>query len=205
MSLDLPSGLSPTLPHEMAETYSPVSRLSQASYFARVTRRDGPAVEEAMAGATLFTDGARLDGAIVEAAYAFDRPPLLKRLKEDQVPRIIDLQTLRFAGERYLETAALRRLPYAPDAPITAETFNDAAAVRLARGGLAFSQDRGADFYLAPTVPLFDRHTSQWLNHFERLLRATCVLNGAGELERRPLIAQVAPGAKAMAQADVVL
>jgi hypothetical protein len=67
-----------------------------------------------MAGATLISDGARLDGAIVEAAYAFDRPPLLKRLGDDGVLRIVDLQTLRFAGPRYLETAALSRLPYAP-------------------------------------------------------------------------------------------
>jgi len=38
------------------------------AYFARVTTRDGRAIEEAMAAATLLDAGARLDGAIVEAS-----------------------------------------------------------------------------------------------------------------------------------------
>jgi hypothetical protein len=119
----------------MAEPRHLAPALDHASYFARVTRRDGPAIEEAMAGATLFTDGARLDGAVIEAAYAFDRPPLLKRLRDDRVLRMIDLQTLRFVGERYLETAALQRLPYVPATPITARTFSGVTARRLVRVG----------------------------------------------------------------------
>lgn len=42
--------------------------LDQPSYLARVTRRDGPAIEKAMAGATLLDPGARLDGVVIEAA-----------------------------------------------------------------------------------------------------------------------------------------
>jgi len=174
--------------------------LHQPTYLARVTRRDGPAIEEAMAGATLISDGARLDGAIVEAAYAFDRPPLLKRLGDDGVLRIVDLQTLRFAGPRYLETAALSRLPYAPPTPISVDNFTGSAAESLARDGLLYAQDRGSDAYLAPTLPLFDLQLDQWLQHADRLLRAAVAHNGAGEIERKSLIAQVAPGARALAR-----
>jgi len=48
-------------------------------------------------------NGAQLDGAVVEASYAFDRPPLLTRLGDDKVARIIDAQTLRFVRENFLE------------------------------------------------------------------------------------------------------
>jgi hypothetical protein len=91
--------------------------LDRPAYLARITTRDGRAVEEAMAGATLMDTGARLDGAVVEASYAFDRPPLLKRLGDDKVPRIIDPQALRFVGENFLEIERLRRLPYASAQP----------------------------------------------------------------------------------------
>ena len=158
-----------------------------------------------MAGATLLSDGARLDGAVVEAAYAYDRPPLLKRLGDDGVPRIVDLQTLRFAGPRYLETAALSRLPYAPKTPITVDNFSDAAADALAHDGLCYAQDRGTDLYLAPTVPLYDQHLDRWLEHGDRLLRAAVAHNGAGEIERKPLIAQVAPGARALQRPELLI
>lgn len=45
---------------------------------------------------------AQLDG-VVEASYAFDRLPLLTRLGDDKVARIIDAQTLRFVRENFLE------------------------------------------------------------------------------------------------------
>lgn len=176
--------------------------LHQPTYLARVTRRDGPAIEQAMAGATLLSDGARLDGAVIEAAYAFDRPPLLKRLRDDGVPRIVDLQTLRFTGPRYLETEALARLPYAPAVPISADNFTNAHADGLARGGLAYAQDRGSDLYLAPTLPLFDHGLDRWLQHGERLLAAAVANNGAGDIERKPLVAQIAPGSRALASPD---
>ena len=189
----------------MAEPLISLSPLQQPSYFARVTRRDGPAIEEAMAGATLLSDGARLDGAVIEAAYAFDRPPLVKRLRDDGVPRMIDPQSLRFVGERYLETDALLRLPYAPRHPITAHEFDAKHADRLARGGLEFAQDRGTDLFLAPTLPLFDGNSALWMQHAEAVLKASCAHNGAGDIERRPLLAQVAPGARALSRPDDII
>jgi hypothetical protein len=189
----------------MAEPQNALSSVQQPSYFARICRRDGPAVEEAMAAATLVSDGARLDGAVIEASYAFDRPPLLKRLRDDEVPRFIDLQSLRFAGAKYLETGSLSRLPYAPSRPITLGEFDAKQADELARGGLAFAQDRGTDIYLAPTVPLFDVDTAGWLRHADTLLGAACAHNGAGEIERKPMIAVIAPGARALTQVDQLI
>jgi hypothetical protein len=136
---------------------------------------------------------------VVEASYAFDRPPLLKRLGDDKVPRIIDPQTLRFVGENFLEIERLSRLPYAPPQPIAAAGFDGKAARSLSRDALIYAQDRGADLHLAPALPLFDRDLDIWRQHNAALLAAACAANGGSELERRPLIAQVAPGNKALA------
>jgi hypothetical protein len=84
----------------MADPIPEPDPLQQPGYLARITTRDGPAIEEAIAGPTLLSAGARLDGAVIEAAYAYSRPPLIKRLGEDRIPRIMDLQTLRFTGSR---------------------------------------------------------------------------------------------------------
>jgi hypothetical protein len=73
----------------------------QPTYMPRVTRRDGRAIEEALAGPTRFDPGVRLDAAVVEATYAVDNPPLLKRLRESGVPQLVDPQTLRLTGERF--------------------------------------------------------------------------------------------------------
>jgi hypothetical protein len=173
--------------------------LGAPAYLARITRRDGPAIEEAMAGATLIDDGARLDGAVIEASYAFDAPPLLKRLRDDGVHRIIDPQSLRFTGERYLETESLRRLPYAPDHPITVDNFDALAARQLAHRSMLYAQERGSDLYLAPGVPLYDADLDRWIKHNDALLSAACAVNGGAEVERKPLLAQIAPGAKALA------
>lgn len=93
------------------------------AYLPRVTRHDGRAIEQALAGATLFDPGVRLDGAVIEATYAVGEPPLLKRLRESDVPRLIDPQTLRFTGARFATVAQFEQLPYTPSAPITLEGF----------------------------------------------------------------------------------
>lgn len=171
--------------------------MQRPGFFARVTRRDGPAIEQALAGPTLLDEGARLDGAVIEASYAVDSPPLLKRLGEDAIARVMDPQTLRFFGSRYLETASLARLPYAPASPLTADSFDQPTAQRLAVGSLTFAQQRGADVFVAPGLPLFDRELSRWRNHNERLLEAACNANGGTEIDRKPLLAMLAPGAAA--------
>lgn len=192
----------------MAQTPSPPdaqAALQQPGYFARVTRRDGPAIEQALAGPTLLDEGARLDGAVIEASYAFDSPPLLKRLGEDRITRLVDPQTLRFCGNRYLETESLARLPYAPALPLRADSFDEPTARQLAVGSLSFAQERGADLFIAPGLPLFDRELSRWRDHNERLLAAACAANGGTDVERKPLLAMLAPGAGAQRSPDAIV
>lgn len=189
----------------MDATPDALAPLDRPGYFARITRRDGPAIEQAMAGATLLNDGARLDGAVIEASYAFDRPPLLKRLADDGVPRIVDPQSLRFTGERYLDTEALRKLPYAPPAPFRVDTFDDAAARGLSRGAMLYAQDRGTDVHLCAGLPLYDKGLESWIEHNDRILSAAVAANGGSDVDRKPLLAHVAPGPKALANPEVVV
>jgi len=104
-----------------------------------VSRRDGRAIEEALAS-SFFAEGILPDGAVIEASYAVDDPPLLKRLREERIPRVLDPQTLRFTGERYLSVDQLRKLPFAPTTPITADGFLPTHAVAMARAVLLFEQ-----------------------------------------------------------------
>lgn len=179
--------------------------LEGSGYLPRVTTRDGRAIEEALAPANLLDSGARLDGVVIEASYAFARPPLLKRLREDRVPRIIDPQSLRFTGERLCQTQALMRLPYAPDQPITVGDFDMDRARNLARGSMMFAQDRGTDVHLVPGLALVDRDLQAWSDHNHRILEAACAANGSADIDRLPILAMLAPGARAIADADKIV
>jgi hypothetical protein len=44
--------------------------LDLPTFLPRVTQRDGRAIEQALAGPTLFDRGVKLEGAVVEATYA---------------------------------------------------------------------------------------------------------------------------------------
>jgi hypothetical protein len=183
---------------------TPPAPLNELSFLARVTTRDHRAIEEALAGATLLTESPHLAGVVVEASYAAGEPPLLKRLREDRVARIVDPQSLRFTGARFLEVEALANLSHAPSNPIMVNEFSTADAAVLAREALAFEQRVGADLYLAPGLPLYDVDLDDWLDANDRVLDAACSANGGTGLDRRPMLALVAPGAKAMADPDQV-
>jgi hypothetical protein len=178
---------------------------TELSFLPRVTRHDGRAIEEALAGPTLFDPGVKIDGALVEATYAVEDSPLLKRLRESGVPRLIDPQTLRFTGDRFLSVAQFERISYRPASPITADTFTPSDAEALAREVLRFEQAAGASWYMAAALPYYDSDQQSWLRHNDRLLAAACAANGAGDLDRRPLIAQIAPGRKLLAQPELIV
>src|SRR3990170_143159 len=88
------------------------SFLDESAFLVRITQHDGRAIEDALAGPTLFEPGVRLRGGVVEATYAAAEPPLLNRLRQDRVPYLVDPQTVRFACERFLQVEQFERLPY---------------------------------------------------------------------------------------------
>jgi hypothetical protein len=175
------------------------------SYLPRVTQHDGLALEDALGGGTLFDEATTISGAVVEAAYAADGPPLLDRFRTDRVPTIYDCHSLRFAGEAFLGVARIAGLPFAPDAPVKPETFDDVQAEQLVRATFEFVQERGASAYTIPGLPLFDQDRDGWIEVNRRIAEAACRVNGAGDLERRPLIATIAPGRSAMNDPGIVL
>ena len=59
--------------------------------------------------------------------------------------------------------------------------------------------------YLAPGLPLGDRSLELWLDANDRLLTAACSANGSRDLDRKPLLATVAPGARAQAHPELVV
>lgn len=178
--------------------------LQDASYLPRITRQSGRVLEEALAPSTLFDQGAQLQGGIIEATYAADEPPILKRLR-GTVPYLVDHQLLRFAGDGFLDTATFSKLPYRPDHVIDAENVKDIDAPSLTREVLKFEQDQGCAAFISPAWPLFDQNQENWLTANRHLWAASCDANGNGEIEKRAMLAQVAPGKVAMDHPDTLI
>lgn len=169
-----------------------------------MTIYDGRAIELALAGPTLFDRGVRLAGAVVEATFAQRDPPLLKRLRETDVPFVVDTQTLRFATPAFLDIPAIAGLPFAPrDAVVP--TSSQAAIKRLAHTSLHFQQQVGARRYLAAGAPLLDNDVSAWLDLNFSLLGSAAEANGGRMVDRRPLLALVAPGRKLLSDPTPIL
>lgn len=179
--------------------------LRTPSFLPRITRQRGRTMEQLLAGQTLFDEGAELSGAITEAAYAATDPLVLRRLREAGVPFLIDPQSNRFSGERLVETQALLDLDYAPEVPLRADGLADLDARELAMRALAFQQEHGACAYIAPALPAHDADADAWADANHRLLEASCALNGSGSIERRPLLAQLAPGPRAVGDPEAAL
>jgi hypothetical protein len=168
--------------------------LRDTSYLPRVSQHSGRVLEEAMAPATLFDQGIELRGAVVEATYAAEDPAILKRFRTEAVPFLVEPQTLRFTGEAFLDIAAFSRLPYAPQSVIGPDTVAQIVETDLAREVLEFEQGHAPAAYIAPAWPLEDRRRTDWALADRRLLEASCAANGSGDVEARPMLAQVAPG-----------
>jgi hypothetical protein len=98
----------------------------------------------------------------------------------------------------------LKTLDYAPSEVID-NTFEPTPAAKLAKGALRFQQEAYATCYLAPGLPFLDRDLQSWLRVNDRLLDASCAANGTGELERRPILAQVVPGRLALKEPKLIV
>jgi hypothetical protein len=178
--------------------------LLEPTFLPRITQHDGRAIEDALA-ATLFDSGVRLKAAVVDASYAATEPPLLKRLRDEQLPCLMESHTQRFTTGRFLEVDQLAGLPYAPESPITADNFDKAQARELAQGVLRFEQTHRCDHYLSAALPYYDKDFQSWASFNDWLLDETCTANGGPGIDRRPLIAQVAPGRTALLNPQVVV
>jgi hypothetical protein len=182
----------------VTQTIEPVPDfLRNPTFLPRITQHDGRAIEDVLA-ATLFDRGVRLKAAVVDASYAAADPPLLKRLRDEQMPRLMELHTQRFTTGRYLEIEALAALPYSPSQPISVENFHKGEARELAQGALRFQQAHRCDHYLTAALPYYDNDFRSWASFNDWLLDEACSANGSAEIDRRPLIAQVAPGRTAL-------
>lgn len=209
MSSLLSSDLAPILSDPMDDALNALKTvpafLQDASYLPRISKHSGRVLEEALAPSTLFDEGVQLRGSIVEATYAAEDPPILRRLGDGSVPVLIEPQTLRFTGEAFLETGTFSALPYTPTERITAEGVAQVNAHDIAKKVLAFEQEKGCAAYISPAWPLHDRGREQWITANQKLLQATCDANGSGDVEQRPLLAQVAPGRAATEDPDALI
>lgn len=188
------------------QTIAPGSEVfAEPTYLPRIGNYDSRAVEQALAGATLFEPGVRLDAAVIEATYANREPPLLKRIREERVPYFLDLQALRFASPTFLEVGALAQLPYAPAQPLAPASASETDLRRLAHDALLFQQKVGARHYSAPALPVLDADSDGWMRLNRELLTAASQINGGPDVDRRPLTAVIAPGGKALSRPEAFL
>jgi hypothetical protein len=146
-----------------------------------------------------------LGGAVVEASYAHDDPPLLRRLADRGVPRLIDPQTLRFATDAYLEVDAIARLSYAPSAPFSPLSLQGDAGDEFVAGVLDFEDRHGATDYLSPPIPVFDQGLEQWVEAHGNVLGSAARANGVRGRPRKPLIASLAPGRRALLEPSLLI
>lgn len=174
--------------------------LSDGGYWPRITTYDGRAIEQALAGSSLFDHVPRLRGAVVEASYALTDPPILKALQERGVPYLVDPQSLRFHTPTYLEIPKVASLPYAPAAPLTPHTAGNREFVEKA---LAFQAHVGASAYVVPALPTHDPGDN-WHEANVQLHRTAADLNGT-VVDRKSLVAFIAPSFRAMGSPDDVL
>jgi len=171
-------------------------------FLPRITNHDCRAIEQALAGPSLFDPGLRLEGAVVEASFAAREHPLLDRLREAGTPYLVDPQTIRFATETYLSVEALAKLAYAPTSPLAPESLDASARRAFVREVLLFQQKAGASAYMVPALPAMAAGPPVALNL--AFLGDATDLNGSF-VELKPLVAMLVPGRTVMASADQLI
>lgn len=102
----------------------------------------------------------------------------------------------------FLKRGSFSTLPYTPRELITSESVACVDADAFARAVLEFEQAKGCAAFISPTWPLHNQKLDSWIRASRRLWQATCDANGSGDIEARPLLAQVAPGRAAIEAPD---
>lgn len=189
------SEMSTDMPPERPEV-----NLAEAGYWPRITKYDGRAIEQALAGSSLMDEVPRLRGGLVEATYAQSDPPILRRLRESGVPYLIDPQAVRFLSPTFLDVATVAGLPYAPHAPITPAM---AATQGFVEAALEFQNKAGASAYVVPAF-VTDELDEEWHRANVAIHQLAATANGSA-VDRKDLIAFVAPTSKAMNDADRIV
>ena len=151
-----------------------------------VSSFEGKTVEQLISAAT-EPDPRLLDSAVIEASYARNNPELLPRLRFLKIPYGIDPQMLRFANEGFVRRRSLVRLPYAPAARLRPPLWNGDVE-RTILGAMEFAAEHDADFYLAPSLPLY-KPTLPEVKAYEAAQNSA--FDFFGESRRRPVYAYV--------------
>lgn len=127
-----------------------------------------------------------------------DRPDSVTHDVKRGGRRRLDPQTLRFASDAFRSVGRLTELPYAPSAPIVPHGIGAEDLRAFVGSILDFESEHGATDYLAPAIPIFDSGYDDWLGLHERTLEESTRANGIRGRPRKPLIATLAPGRRAL-------
>ena len=63
----------------------------------------------------------------------------------------------------------------------------------------------GSAAYVSAALPLYNQDAEEWAELNKRLLVASCDANGSGDIEQKPLLAQIAPGPTALFHPEDIL
>ena len=162
-------------------------------FLPRIGVRDGRALEQALAGESLWDAGRRpIAGAVVEATYALTGPGVLKTLNEREVPFLIDPQTLRFGSPTFQEVERMTKLAYAPAGALHPGIAVD-EVMTMVRGAIDAQADMGAAALFTPVLPLHDDSLEQRLDLYTKIVQETVRYVGRAGGARRPVVAVVPP------------
>jgi hypothetical protein len=172
---------------------------AKLGFWPRVSTYEGREIERALAGPNLLDAGIDLGGAVVEASYAAMKPSVLGRLQETDTAYAIDPQSLRFVTDSYQDVATLRKLPYAPSAPLRP----GGSVEQFVVDALKFQDEARASAYVVPGTPIYGaRDGWQELNAAVHWIAAS--KNGR-DVANRPLVAYIAPDALALRNPTEIL
>lgn len=160
------------------------------AFLTDVSKHEGRALELLLA-ASDKTGSRGIGGAIIDAAYVLNDPPLLARLAESGTPWVPNPQSVRFCGTRSLSVAGIRDLPYVPQSPLSPVRFGEREK-RMVRGALEFQAEAEPAAYMVPALPVA-RASIRVFRAFQELHTFAADVNGTKGIPYRPMLAACFP------------